>query len=230
LLIAVASNGFSRTAYAKAEKRGIVLKTYREIADPSFLVDTAHGLQIRHLVQRGTIRPETLSYETDEDEPELDTRQQALVVSSLATAPEDAVILRDASTNHSLTLPKLIKACLSRMTELPVGTFTRKCRLEFPPKTVALAPLDVPVFVRAVGFVLDVSVTAQPMRQPTLFRYGGAADVPMQVASAETDTVERGPMRLQIVFTTEDVPPRQPSPSNSGLQQTPPSRALVRRS
>jgi hypothetical protein len=201
--IAVASKGFSRAAQAKAQRRGIVLKTYREIADPTFLVGTAHGLRLRHLVQRGTIRPGTLSYETDDDEPELDVRGQASVSAALEAASEDAVILRDG-IGGDLTLPTLIKACLARLTDLSVGAFSRKCRMEFPPKTVALAPVDVPVFVRALTFVLDVEVTESPLRQPTLFRYEGGTEVPLQVASAEAQTAERGPMRLQIVFTTED--------------------------
>jgi hypothetical protein len=200
--IAVASNGFSRAARLKAERRGIILKTYGEIASPTFLADTANGLQIRHFIRRGKIRPETLSYEIY-GEQELDPVEEGLVVAALSSVAGDAVLLRDTVSGQDITLLKLIASCLDQVTGLTVGKSSRNCRFEFQPNATALAPITRPIWVSRLSFVLDIEVAVAPMLEPTLFRYGGVTGAQLDVASAKVDSVERGPMRLSVVFTTE---------------------------
>jgi hypothetical protein len=199
--VAVSSKGFSRAAQVKALKRGIVLKTFREVTEPTFLADTAHGLQILHLVPRGTVRSGTVTFETDDDEPEVSASQLASMVAAIAAAPNATALLRDSITGQELTLPKLVQVCLGRLTELPVGRHSKKCRLEFPPKTTIMVPLG--VFVRALQFVLDVEVATKPMSRPTLFAYEGNSHAPLQVAAADVQTVDGAIARLEVVFTTE---------------------------
>jgi hypothetical protein len=201
--IAVSSKGFSDSAQAKARKRGVALKTFSEILAPTFLVDDRDGVQVRHLRPRGTMRP-LLTFGTDDDEPVLDADAQARVATTLETG-DRAVLLRHAATGQEVTMHELVQACLSRLPNLPAGSFSKECRLEFPPKTVVLAPIDPLVHVRTVTFVLDIEVAVEPIWQPQLFRYEGGDHPALNVASAEMETIEFGLVRLEFVFIAREV-------------------------
>ena len=164
--IAVCSKGFSKSAQIKAQRRGITLKTYRQVADPGFLVDFQDGVQVRHLVQRGTIQE--LSYETDDDEPALSEEAQARLISAIGIAGESAALLRNATTGEVTTVGQVIKACLSRMANAPIGVTSKNCRLEFPPKTIILEPVGMVAYVRRITLTLKVEVTVQAMENPNL--------------------------------------------------------------
>ena len=199
--IAVCSAGFSKSAQVKAQKRGITLKTYREIADPSFLVDVRDGPQIRHLVQTGRLLQ--LVYETDEEEQTVGEEAQARLVSCVESAQGTAVLLRNTKTGEGFTVEQVTKSCLSQMMDARVGVCSRECRIEFPPKTISLEPIGAVLHLRSLTVTLEVEVTPRTMENPRLFRYGGHEGITLQVVSADTQTVEWGPVRFQMVFSTQ---------------------------
>lgn len=202
--IAVSSRGFSRTAKLRAQKHGVVVKTYREIAQPSFLIDDKHGLQLRHLAQRGTIHGSTITFGTEDDEPVLNAQYLSQIVAAIDARGDRAVILREVASGRELTMRDLVQGCVERYPTPGVSAASVHCRLTFAPKTVALVPLEILVHVTAVSFVLDVDVSDQPMRLPTLFRYEGDEGGSLNVASAEFETIEGITTRLEVTFAMLD--------------------------
>ena len=194
--IAVSSEGFSKAARLKAEKHGIVLKTYREV--DRALLDQV--LQIRHLIPRGTAL--TLGYETKDEFPASTEEVQERLLASVANHGENAVIYKDVSAGRVVRLGQVIRHCLSQLRDVVIEPGLSKkfsFRWEFAPGSATVEDAGVTVGLIALTITLRVEVMEEALESARLLQYSDRQGIQIEVAAVRAKTT-RGPMRLEIMF------------------------------
>lgn len=199
--IAVSSKGFSQAAKIKAQKRGILLRTYKEFVDKDVIEGVKAAPRVKYISRRWTLM--SFEFEAQDDSPDIPDELMQQFQHSIENQSSAAPILVDTRTNETITLEQAVLKSLEKSKNLKIGTSTKTFRLGFEPNTVMLAGLPIAVHLRYFKIKIQLDIQETFSDNLKLGQYEAEESILMEVLSGKIEPPGRDGLHFQLFFTRD---------------------------